>query len=285
MKLIRFGNKGQETPGYLDDSGNRRDLSAFGEDFSQDFFGSDGIQRLTEWLESQQQSLPIVNNHIRWAPPVAIPSKIICVGLNYSDHAKESGMAIPEEPVLFFKASSALTGPYDPIVIPPNSEKTDWEVELALVIGKQASYVEEQDAISHVAGYTVLNDLSERAYQLEGTGQWVKGKSCDTFAPLGPYLATTDEVANVHNLDLWLKVNDQFKQQGNTETLIFKIPFLVSYISQYMTLLPGDIISTGTPSGVGFGFTPPQFLKAGDVVELGIEELGSSKQNVVNYEL
>ena len=285
MKLIRFGNKGQETPGYLDDSGNRRDLSAFGEDFSQDFFGSDGIQRLTEWLESQQQSLPIVDNHIRWAPPVAIPSKIICVGLNYSDHAKESGMAIPEEPVLFFKASSALTGPYDPIVIPPNSEKTDWEVELALVIGKQASYVEEQDAISHVAGYTVLNDLSERAYQLEGTGQWVKGKSCDTFAPLGPYLATTDEVANVHNLDLWLKVNDQFKQQGNTETLIFKIPFLVSYISQYMTLLPGDIISTGTPSGVGFGFTPPQFLKAGDVVELGIEELGSSKQNVVNYEL
>ena len=285
MKLIRFGNKGQETPGYLDDSGNRRDLSAFGEDFSQDFFGSDGIQRLTEWLESQQQSLPIVDNHIRWAPPVAIPSKIICVGLNYSDHAKESGMAIPEEPVLFFKASSALTGPYDPIVIPPNSEKTDWEVELALVIGKQASYVEEQDAISHVAGYTVLNDLSERAYQLEGTGQWVKGKSCDTFAPLGPYLATTDEVANVHNLDLWLKVNYQFKQQGNTETLIFKIPFLVSYISQYMTLLPGDIISTGTPSGVGFGFTPPQFLKAGDVVELGIEELGSSKQNVVNYEL
>ena len=283
MKLIRFGNKGQETPGYLDDSGSRRDLSAFGEDFNQEFFGSDGIQRLTEWLESQQQSLPIVDNHIRWAPPVAIPSKIICVGLNYSDHAKESGMAIPEEPVLFFKASSALSGPYDPVVIPPNSEKTDWEVELALVIGKQGSYVEEQDAISHVAGYAVMNDLSERAYQLEGTGQWVKGKSCDTFAPLGPYLATTDEVANVHNLDLWLKVNDQFKQQGNTETLIFKIPFLVSYISQYMTLLPGDIISTGTPSGVGFGFTPPQFLKAGDVVELGIEGLGSSKQTLIDY--
>ncbi len=279
MKLIRFGNKGQETPGYLDDSGNRRDLSAFGEDFNQEFFGSDGIQRLMEWLESQQQSLPIVDNHIRWAPPVAVPSKIICVGLNYSDHAKEAGMAIPEEPVLFFKASSALTGPYDHIVIPPNSEKTDWEVELALVIGKQASYVEEQDAISHVAGYTVLNDLSERAYQLEGTGQWVKGKSCDTFAPLGPYLATTDE------LDLWLKVNDQFKQQGNTEKLVFKIPFLVSYISQYMTLLPGDIISTGTPPGVGMGFSPSQYLKAGDVVELGIDGLGSSKQNVVNYEL
>ncbi len=285
MKLIRFGNKGQETPGYLDDSGNRRDLSAFGEDFNQQFFGDDGIQRLKEWLESQQQSLSIVDTHIRWAPPVAIPSKIICVGLNYSDHAKESGMAIPDEPVLFFKASSALTGPYDPIMIPPNSEKTDWEVELALVIGKQASYVDQQDAITHVAGYTVMNDLSERAYQLEGTGQWVKGKSCDSFAPLGPYLATSEEIANVNNLDLWLKVNDQFKQQGNTEKMVFNVPFLVSYISQYMTLLPGDIISTGTPPGVGMGFKPSQYLKAGDVVELGIEGLGSSKQNVINYEL
>lgn len=285
MKLIRFGNKGQEIPGYLDDSGNRRDLSSFGEDFNQQFFGDDGIQRLKEWLESQQQSLPIVDSHIRWAPPVAIPSKIICVGLNYSDHAKESGMAIPDEPVLFFKASSALTGPYDPIIIPPNSEKTDWEVELALVIGKQASYVEEQNAIAHVAGYTVMNDLSERAYQLEGTGQWVKGKSCDTFAPLGPYLATSEEIANVNNLDLWLKVNDQFKQQGNTEKMVFNVSFLVSYISQYMTLLPGDIISTGTPPGVGMGFKPSQYLKAGDVVELGIEGLGSSKQNVINYEL
>ncbi len=285
MKLIRFGNKGQETPGYLDDSGNRRDLSAFGEDFNQQFFGDDGIQRLKEWLESQQQSLSIVDTHIRWAPPVAIPSKIICVGLNYSDHAKESGMAIPDEPVLFFKASSALTGPYDPIMIPPNSEKTDWEVELALVIGKQASYVDQQDAITHVAGYTIMNDLSERAYQLEGTGQWVKGKSCDSFAPLGPYLATSEEIANVNNLDLWLKVNDQFKQQGNTEKMVFNVPFLVSYISQYMTLLPGDIISTGTPPGVGMGFKPSQYLKAGDVVELGIAGLGSSKQNVINYEV
>ena len=285
MKLIRFGNKGQETPGYLDDSGNRRDLSAFGEDFNQQFFGDDGIQRLKEWLESQQQSLSIVDTHIRWAPPVAIPSKIICVGLNYSDHAKGSGMAIPDEPVVFFKASSALTGPYDPIIIPPNSEKTDWEVELALVIGKQASYVDQQDAITHVAGYTVMNDLSERAYQLEGTGQWVKGKSCDSFAPLGPYLATSEEIANVNNLDLWLKVNDQFKQQGNTEKMVFNVSFLVSYISQYMTLLPGDIISTGTPPGVGMGFKPSQYLKAGDVVELGIEGLGSSKQNVINYEL
>ncbi len=285
MKLIRFGNKGQEKQGYLDDSGNRRDLSAFGEDFNQDFFGDEGILRLNKWLESQQESLPIVDSHIRWAPPVAIPSKIICVGLNYSDHAKESGMAIPEEPVLFFKASTALTGPYDPIVIPPKSEKTDWEVELAFVIGKQATHVDEQDANSHVAGYAVMNDVSERAYQLEGTGQWVKGKSYDTFAPFGPYLATADEVVNAHNLDLWLKVNDQVKQQSNTEQLVFKVPFIVSYISQFMTLLPGDIITTGTPPGVGMGFRPPQYLKAGDVVELGIEGLGSSKQLLVSYEL
>lgn len=284
MKLIRFGNKGQETAGYLDDSGNRRDLSAFGEDFNQKFFSSDGIQRLVEWLESQPEALPIVDNHIRWASPVEIPSKIICVGLNYSDHAKESGMAIPEEPVLFFKASTALTGPYDPIIIPPNSEKTDWEVELALVIGKKASHVNPEDAMKHVAGYAVMNDVSERAYQLEGTGQWVKGKSYDTFAPFGPYLATTDEIDDVHNLNLWLKVNDQIKQQGNTEKLVFKIPFLISYISQYMTLLPGDIISTGTPPGVGMGFNPSQYLKAGDVVELGIDGLGSSKQHLVSYE-
>ena len=281
MKLVRFGNSGEESPGYLDDSGNRRDLSSFGEDFDQKFFGSEGIQRLMSWLESQSQSLPIVDSHIRWGSPVAVPSKIVCVGLNYSDHAKESGMAIPDEPVLFFKSSTSLTGPFDPITIPPGSTKTDWEVELALVIGAKATHVTEEDAMSHVAGYTVMNDVSERAYQLEGTGQWVKGKSYDTFAPLGPYLATSDEVGDVHNLDLWLKVNDEFKQQGNTDTLIFNIPFLVSYISQYMTLLPGDIISTGTPPGVGLGFNPPQFLKEGDVVELGIDGLGSSKQKLV----
>jgi 2-keto-4-pentenoate hydratase/2-oxohepta-3-ene-1,7-dioic acid hydratase in catechol pathway len=281
MKLIRFGNIGSESPGYLDDSGNRRDLTSFGEDFDQQFFGSNGVQRLEGWLDSQQESLPVVDAHTRWAPPIAMPSKIICVGLNYSDHAKESGMAIPEEPVLFFKSTTSLTGPYDPINIPPGSKKTDWEVELALVIGRQASHVSEEDAMSHVAGYTVLNDVSERAYQLEGTGQWVKGKSYDTFAPLGPFLATSDEVSNVHNLNLWLKVNEQFKQQGNTDKLIFKVPFLVSYISRYMTLLPGDIISTGTPPGVGLGFNPPQFLKEGDVVELGIDGLGSSKQKLV----
>lgn len=283
MKLIRFGSIGQETPGYLDDSGNRRDLSSFGEDFDQEFFGSNGPERLEDWLNNQQQALPIVDSHIRWAPPVARPSKIICVGLNYSDHAEESGMALPEEPVLFFKASSSLTGPYDPIVIPPKSEKTDWEVELAFVISKEATHINEEDALSHIAGFSVMNDVSERAYQLEGTGQWVKGKSYNTFAPLGPFLATPDEIPNMHSLDLWLKVNDQYKQQGNTENLIFKIPFLVSYISQYMTLLPGDIISTGTPKGVGMGFNPSQYLKAGDVVELGIDGLGSSKQNLVNY--
>jgi 2-keto-4-pentenoate hydratase/2-oxohepta-3-ene-1,7-dioic acid hydratase in catechol pathway len=283
MKLIRFGNREQEKPGYLDDSGNRRDLSSFGEDFNESFFGTNGVDRLLDWLERQQQALPVVDSHIRWASPVARPSKIICVGLNYSDHAKESGMAIPEEPVLFFKASSSLTGPFDTITIPPNSEKTDWEVELALVIGKKTSHVSEQEALSHIAGYAVMNDVSERAYQLEGTGQWVKGKSYDTFAPLGPYLVTADEVDNVHDLNLWLKVNDEFKQQGNTEKLIFKIPYLIHYISQYMTLLPGDIISTGTPPGVGAGFKPQQFLKAGDVVELGIDGLGSSKQTCVSY--
>jgi 2-keto-4-pentenoate hydratase/2-oxohepta-3-ene-1,7-dioic acid hydratase in catechol pathway len=242
------------------------------------FLQKNGIERLKDWLDSQQQSLPIVDGHIRWGAPVAIPSKIICVGLNYSDHAKESGMAIPEEPVLFFKATTALVGPYDEVTIPPGSKKTDWEVELALVIGAKATHVTVEEAPTHIAGYTIMNDVSERAYQLEGTGQWVKGKSYDTFAPLGPYLATPDEVGNVDNLNLWLKINDEFRQQGNTDTLIFNVPFLVSYISQYMTLLPGDIISTGTPPGVGAGMKPPQFLKHGDVMELGIDGLGSSKQ-------
>lgn len=280
MKLIRFGNTGDEKPGYLDDSGNRRDASAFGEDYNEQFFATDGINRLTEWLQNTDDTIPTVDNHQRWATPVARPSKIVCVGLNYSDHAKESGMEIPAEPVLFFKATSALCGPYDDIELPSQSLKTDWEVELALVIGKTAQKVSEVEAISCIAGYTILNDVSERAYQLEGTGQWVKGKSCDTFAPLGPFLATPDELSDVHNLDLWLKINDEFKQQGNTSNLIFKIPFLIHYISHYMTLLPGDVISTGTPPGVGMGFSPPQYLQQGDLVELGIDGLGSSKQNV-----
>ncbi len=280
MKLIRFGEVGDEIPGYLDDSGNRRDLSAFGEDFNEPFFESNGIERLQLWLQENDEALPLVDAHTRWAPPVARPSKIVCVGLNYSDHAKESGMDIPSEPVLFFKSSTAITGPFDPLIMPPNSEKTDWEVELAVVISQKASFVPESEAMDSVGGYCIMHDVSERAYQLEGTGQWVKGKSCDSFAPLGPFLATIDEIEDPHTLDLWLTVNEETKQQGNTSRLIFNIPFLISYISKHMTLLPGDIISTGTPPGVGLGFDPPQFLQDGDVVELGITQLGTSKQVV-----
>ena len=212
--------------------------------------------------------------------PPCEPSKIVCIGLNYADHAEESGMDVPPEPVIFFKATSAVCGPYDDVEIPRRSSKTDWEVELAVVIGKKASYVEEEKAMDYVAGYTLHNDYSERAFQLEMGGQWVKGKSCDTFAPLGPFLATIDEIQDVNNLKLWLKVNGEMKQNSNTSNFIFKIPKLISYISQFMSLLPGDIISTGTPPGVGLGFDPPQYLKAGDVVELGIDGLGQQKQRL-----
>lgn len=215
--------------------------------------------------------------------PVARPSKIICIGLNYADHAKETNADIPKEPIVFFKSTSAIIGPYDDVIIPKNSTKTDWEVELAVVIGKKASYVEEADALSYVAGYCLHNDLSEREFQLERGGQWVKGKSCDTFAPMGPFLATKNEIADVDNLRLWLSVNSKIMQDVSTANLIFKVPFLVSYLSQFMSLLPGDIISTGTPAGVGLGFSPQMYLKEGDVVELGIEGLGTSKQNVKAY--
>ncbi len=280
MKLIRFGDSDHEKPGYLDDSQNRRDLTAFGEDFGRAFFESDGLSRLGEWLSDNNEPLPLVDPHVRWAPPIADPGKIVCVGLNYSDHAKESGMEIPQEPVLFFKSTTAICGPYDPILLPPESKKTDWEVELAVIIGKRASYLEESQAWESVAGYCILNDVSERAMQLEGTGQWVKGKSCDSFAPLGPMLVTPDELADPHNLDLELKVNDEIMQQSNTSNLIFKIPFLISYISRHMSLQPGDIISTGTPPGVGLGMDPPRYLKVSDTVELTITGLGSSKQSV-----
>jgi 2-keto-4-pentenoate hydratase/2-oxohepta-3-ene-1,7-dioic acid hydratase in catechol pathway len=212
------------------------------------------------------------------------PSKIICVGLNYAGHAKESGMAIPREPVLFFKATSSISGPHDPIVIPKGSVKTDWEVELAVVIGKKANYVEEAEALDHVAGYLVHNDVSERAFQLEREGQWVKGKSADSFAPIGPWLVTRDEVEDPQNLDLWLKVNGEMVQSSNTSDMVFTVRGLVSYISQFMSLLPGDIISTGTPFGVGMGFDPPRYLKPGDVVELGVEGLGEARQRVISYE-
>jgi 2-keto-4-pentenoate hydratase/2-oxohepta-3-ene-1,7-dioic acid hydratase in catechol pathway len=236
------------------------------------------LHRLSSWLETHAATAPVVPPGTRLGSPIARPSKIICIGLNYSDHAKESGMAVPAEPIIFFKSTTALTGPDDGLVIPAGSEKTDWEVELAVVIGKTARSVSESDAMAHVAGYVLHNDYSERAWQLERGGQWVKGKSADTFAPLGPWLATTDEIPDPHTLRLWLKVNGETKQDGTTANLIFKIPFLVSYVSQFMTLLPGDVISTGTPAGVGLGFKPPQYLKAGDIIELGIDGLGVQKQ-------
>lgn len=278
MKLIRFGTPQNEKPGVQLQDGTRLDVSAFGSDYDENFFGTEGIEKLSQWLEQHQDSCPVVASDVRLGAPLARPSKIVCVGLNYAKHAEESGMAPPEEPVLFFKASSAITGPFDPIRIPKGSTKTDWEVELALVIGKKASYVSEKEALNHVAGYVLHNDVSERAFQLERSGQWVKGKSCDTFAPLGPFIATTDEIKDPNSLDLWLKLNGKLMQNSNTSDFIFNVQEVVSHISQFMTLLPGDIISTGTPFGVGLGLTPPQYLKEGDEVELGIEGLGISKQ-------
>lgn len=282
MKLLRFGAPGQEKPGVLW-QGQRLDVSDFVADFDESFWGSGGPARLAAWLGTHSAQAPVVGEEVRLGPPLARPSKIICIGLNYADHAKESGMDIPSEPVVFFKASSAICGPNDPVIIPRGSEKTDWEVELGVVIGKKASYVEEGAAMDHVAGYVLHNDYSERAFQLERSGQWVKGKSCDTFAPLGPYIITPDEIEDVNNLRLWLTVNGEKVQDGNTDQLVFKVPTLVSYLSQMMSLLPGDIISTGTPPGVGLGFDPPRYLKPGDVVELGIEGLGAARQELVAY--
>ena len=278
MKLIKFGTQGSEKPGVLLSNGTSIDVSACTPDFNEAFFESGGLHRLSSWIETHGANAPVVPPETRFGSPIARPSKIICIGLNYSDHAKESGMAVPVEPIIFFKSTTALTGPNDGLVIPAGSEKTDWEVELAVVIGKTARSVSESDAMAHVAGYVLHNDYSERAWQLERSGQWVKGKSADTFAPLGPWLATTDEIPDPHSLRLWLKVNGETKQDGTTANLIFKIPFLVSYVSQFMTLLPGDVISTGTPAGVGLGFNPPQYLKAGDTIELGIESLGTQRQ-------
>ena len=283
MKLIRFGAINEEKPGVLLADGTKIDISAFGQDYDEAFFGSNGINKLQAWLGANQNNCPVIGDDVRVGPPLSRPSKIVCVGLNYAKHAAESGMDIPEEPVLFFKASSAIVGPFDPIVIPKGSEKTDWEVELAVVIGQKASYVSEADALNHIAGYVLHNDVSERAYQLERSGQWVKGKSCDTFAPIGPFIATPDEIGDPNNLNLWLKLNGEEMQNSSTSDFIFNIQHVVSYISQFMTLLPGDIISTGTPFGVGLGLTPPRYLQDGDVVELGIEGLGVSKQTCVGY--
>tara|TARA_B100000035_G_scaffold193467_1_gene165134 strand:+ start:3565 stop:4419 length:855 start_codon:yes stop_codon:yes gene_type:complete len=281
MKLIRKGAPGEESPGLILKDGREVETSGFGEDYDEVFFETDGLQRLQDWVKENENDLPIFPEGERYGAPVARPSKIVCIGLNFDDHAAESGMDIPEEPVLFFKASSAFCGPNDDLVLPRGGDKTDWEVELAFVIGKRASYVEEKGALDYLAGYALHNDYSERAFQLERSGQWVKGKSCDTFAPFGPFLATPDEIEDVNNLKMWLKVNGETMQSSNSSNLHYKIPFILSYVSQFMTLLPGDIISTGTPPGVGLGMDPPVYLKAGDLVELGIDQLGSSVQKVV----
>jgi len=278
MKLIRFGAPGHEKPGIIINE-TRYDVSSLIADYDEQFFASGGLVRLQQLAGGSLDSLPIVDTAVRLGCPVSRPSKIICIGLNYADHAAESNMDLPKEPVVFFKATTAITGPNDDLIIPRNSIKTDWEVELAVVIGKRASYVEETEALDHIAGYTLHNDYSERAFQLERGGQWVKGKSCDSFAPIGPWLATPDEMGDIDNLRLWLSVNGKMYQDGNTNNLVFKIPVLVSYLSQFMTLLPGDIISTGTPAGVGLGQKPePVYIKPGDVIELGIDGLGSSRQ-------
>ncbi len=282
MKLIRFGEPGKEKPGVCINDINY-DVSGFVHDYNAVFFSNGGLPHLAWMVEQHKTMLPKVPAGTRLGCPVANPSKIVCVGLNYADHAKETGAATPAEPIIFMKSTSSIVGPYDNIVIPRNSEKTDWEVELAVVICKKASYVNEAEAMDYVAGYALHNDVSERAFQLEMGGTWDKGKGCDTFAPLGPWLVTKEEVTDVNNLRLWLKVNDKIMQDGTTSNLIFNIPFLVFYISQFMTLLPGDIISTGTPAGVGLGFKPPIYLKKDDVVELGIDGLGTSKQKCVAY--
>ena len=277
MKLLRFGEPGKEKPAvvFKDET---LDVSSFGEDFGESFFENDGIGRLSQWLDSNASKLPRVKAGFRFGAPFTRPSKIICVGLNFAKHAAESNMPLPKEPILFFKSTTALCGPNDDLLIPRKSVKTDWEVELAIVMGKKASYVEEKNAMDYVAGFCLHNDYSEREFQLERNGQWVKGKSCDTFAPMGPYMVTKDEVKDFNNLRMWLKVNGKTFQDGNTDDMVFQVPTLVSYISQFMTLLPGDIISTGTPAGVGLGFNPPIFIKSGDVIELGIEGLGEQRQ-------
>ncbi|MFC4211024.1 fumarylacetoacetate hydrolase family protein [Pedobacter lithocola] len=281
MKLIRFGEIGFEKPGVIIDD-KYYDVSSLVKDYNEEFFAGDAIKKLATDIETAK--LPEVDKNVRLGAALARPSKIICVGLNYKDHAAETNAQIPTEPILFFKATSAIVGPNDNLVIPKNSKKTDWEVELAIVIGKKASYVSEENALEHIAGYVLHNDYSEREFQIERNGQWVKGKSCDSFAPIGPFIATLDEISDIHSLRLWLTVNGKTLQDGNTSNLIFNVPFMVSYISQFMTLLPGDVITTGTPAGVGLGQKPePWYLKPGDVVELGIDGLGSSKQTAVAY--
>ena len=284
MKLIRFGELGQEKPGVLLQDGSRIDASALGSDYDEEFLGNGGLKQLDSWLRKNASSAPRVAPSVRLGSPICRPSKIICIGLNYRDHAAETKAEPPKEPVIFFKATTSLVGPNDPLLIPRNATKVDWEVELAVVIGKRALYVSKEKALDHVAGFVLHNDYSERGFQLERGGQWVKGKSADTFAPLGPFLATPDEIPNVGNLKMWLKVNGNLRQNSSTANMIFDVPTLVSYVSQFMTLLPGDLISTGTPAGVGLGMNPPVYLRAGDVVELGVEGLGESRQQVTAHD-
>ena len=280
MKLVRYGNRGDEKPGVQDDTGNIRDLSEHISDL-------DGKALAPETLNKIQSidisSLPVVNSSTRLGAPVAGIGKLVCIGLNYRLHAIEAGLAIPAEPIIFMKATSSIVGAHDDVMIPQNSKKTDWEVELAAVIGSRASYVKEEDALQFVAGYCIANDVSERAFQIEGTGQWVKGKSADTFCPLGPYLVTRDEIPDPQNLRMWLEIDGKRYQDGCTDDMIFGIQFLVSYVSQFMTLLPGDLILTGTPSGVGFGLNPPVYLQPGNQMRLSVEGLGEQVQNVVEF--
>jgi 2-keto-4-pentenoate hydratase/2-oxohepta-3-ene-1,7-dioic acid hydratase in catechol pathway len=284
MKLARFGEPGSERPGVLMDEGTRVDTSAFVRDYDEAFFAGDGLQALAAWMKDHGAGAPRVGREARIGAPIARPSKIVCIGLNFRDHAAESQMELPREPVIFFKATTALAGPNDPVMIPRGGTKLDWEVELAVVIGAKASCVDAAQALQHVAGYALHNDYSERAFQLERGGQWVKGKSADTFAPIGPFLATRDEIAAPHALGMWLTVNGVTRQQSTTANMVFDVPTLVSYVSQFMTLLPGDVISTGTPAGVALGMKPaPVYLQPGDLVELGIDGLGRSRQKVVPH--
>ena len=282
MKLIRFGESGQEKIGVRINEIDY-DVSAFGGDYNETFFAQNGIARLEEFLKANEGKLIEIPKGSRLGAPFQRPSKIVCIGLNYKDHALETGATIPVEPIIFMKSTTALVGPNDQVIIPKNSVKTDWEVEFGIVIGKKASYVEESEALEYVAGYVLHNDVSEREFQIERGGTWDKGKGCDTFAPMGPILTSKDEVPDINNVKLWLKVNGEIFQQGNTSNLIFSVPYIVSYVSQFMTLLPGDVISTGTPAGVGLGFTPPIFLKSGDIIELGADYLGEQRQEVMSY--
>ncbi len=281
MKLIRFGEPGKEKPGIILPDGKKVDVSSFGEDYDEDFFANDGLSRLEKWLKKNSAGLPFIDESIRLGPPVRRPGKIVCIAFNYLDHARETGKPIPKEPVFFLKAPSALAGPNDDVRIPKTSKKTDWEVELAAVVNKKASYVNKKEAMDYIAGFALVNDYSEREFQFNRGGQFVKGKSADSFAPLGPFLATKDEIRDYTNLKMWLRVNDETMQDSHTSNMIFDLPAIISSVNQYMSLMPGDIICTGTPAGVGHAMKPPRYLKAGDLVEFGIKGLGEAVQHVV----